>query len=164
MKTFYYRLNVIPVNLPALRERSDDIPHLITHFINIEAEKYGYEPKQFSDSAWYYIKNYEWTGNVRELQNVVERLMILCPADLITEDDLPKKITENYYVNERIASKQLINLKHDGKLATMEEYERDIIQNALERFGSFNAAGKVLGLTHKTVAAKARKYKIIDSI
>ncbi len=64
----YYRLNVIPVNLPALRERSDDIPHLITHFINIEAEKYGYEPKQFSDSAWYYIKNYEWTGNVRELQ------------------------------------------------------------------------------------------------
>ncbi len=90
--------------------------------------------------------------------------MILCPADLITEDDLPKKITENYYVNERIASKQLINLKHDGKLATMEEYERDIIQNALERFGSFNAAGKVLGLTHKTVAAKARKYKIIDSI
>jgi len=160
----YYRLNVIPVNLPALRERSDDIPHLIAHFINIEAEKYGYEPKQFSDSAWYYIQNYEWTGNVRELQNVVERLMILCPTDLISESDLPKKITENYYVNERIASKQLINLKHDGKLATMEEYERDIIQNALERFGSFNAAGKVLGLTHKTVAAKARKYKIIDSI
>lgn len=158
----YYRLNVIPVQLPALRERIEDIPALVTHFMDREAEKYETESKQFTEAAWYYLKNYDWTGNIRELQNVVERLMILCPNDCVCEADLPTKITGNYRVNERIASKQLINLKHDGGLATMEEYERDIIQSALERFGSFNAAGKVLGLTHKTVAAKARKYKIID--
>jgi len=158
----YYRLNVIPVNLPSLRERSEDILLLTEYFINIEAEKYGCEAKILTETAEYYIKNYDWAGNIRELQNVIERIMILCTEECITEEELPKKITGNYHLNERISSNQLINLKHDGKLATMEEYEKVIIKRALNQFGSFNAAGKVLGITHKTVAAKARKYNIVD--
>lgn len=83
----YHRLNVIPIYVPSLAERKDDIPLLAEKFLNDVAEEYGDQPKSFSPEAMEYMKNLPWTGNVRELRNVVERLVIMCDA-IISIDEV----------------------------------------------------------------------------
>ncbi len=155
----YYRLNVIPIYLPTLRERKDDINLLIDHFISkISCEKF-----QITDEAKDCLYNYNWPGNVRELENVIERIIVLSENDIININDLPYNISKMYGMNlYKSDEESLINMKKDGKLATLEDYEKEIIKEALKRFGSFNAAGKALGITHKTVAYKARKYGLVE--
>ena len=85
----YYRLNVIPIEVPALRDRKDDIPLLVDHFIALFCGENGKRPKTVSGVALGYFLAYDWPGNVRELRNMVERLVIMTPGDLIGADDLP---------------------------------------------------------------------------
>ncbi len=85
----YYRLNVIPLNAPPLRERADDIPLLISYFIKQVAEEQGIRAKRFTSEAFEYLKHYAWPGNVRELKNVAERLLIMAPTPIITSHDIP---------------------------------------------------------------------------
>jgi len=82
----YHRLNVIPVYVPPLAERRDDIPLLAEKFLGDVAEEYGDQPKTFSPEAMEYMKNLPWTGNVRELRNVVERLVIMCDATISVDE------------------------------------------------------------------------------
>jgi transcriptional regulator with PAS, ATPase and Fis domain len=94
---------------------------------------------------------------VRELENVIERAINLTDDNVIDIDDLP-----TYVTGISIEDKQfLVNPDSDGEIAPFEEYEKEIIKLALKKYKSFNAAGKALGLTHKTVAAKARKYGLL---
>jgi two-component system, NtrC family, nitrogen regulation response regulator NtrX len=88
----YYRLNVIPIEVPALRTRQDDIPALVGHFINQFCAENGKHAKTLSGEAMGYFLAYDWPGNVRELRNMVERLVIMAPGDVITADDLPKPL------------------------------------------------------------------------
>jgi two-component system nitrogen regulation response regulator NtrX len=85
----YYRLNVIPIEVPALRTRRDDIPALVGHFVNQFCAANGKRAKTLSTEAMGYFLAYDWPGNVRELRNMVERLVIMAPGDVITADDLP---------------------------------------------------------------------------
>src|SRR5947207_6107094 len=87
----YYRLNVIPIEVPALRTRKDDITKLVDHFVAVFCAENGKRPKTMSGEALGYFLAYDWPGNVRELRNMVERLVIMAPGDLIGADDLPRR-------------------------------------------------------------------------
>lgn len=157
----YYRLNVVPIRLPALRERPDDINSLIL-FLNQKIScDLGMKMKQFSNEVIEALKNYHWPGNIRELENILKRVIIMSDKETIELYDLPNSITKIYHYNKSEMSRDsLIQLNSSGEVASIEEYEKEIIEIALKKYKSFNAAGKVLGVTHKTVAAKARKYNI----
>lgn len=160
----YYRINVIPIYLPSLRERKEDISILVAYFLNKIGNELNKKNIRLSKEAENCLHKYNWPGNVRELENLIERLIVLCDGYAIELQDLPSEISMLYDVNENYSGSNLINIGESGKIATLEEYEREIIKYALKRFGSFNAAGKALGITHKTVAAKARKYNIIEGL
>lgn len=120
-------------------------------------KKLNKEIKYVTKEAIKTLVKYEWPGNIRELQNIMERCIIMTDKEFIDIDDLPM-----YIVGYKPESGTLINFD-GGDLATMEEYEEEIIRLAMKKYGSFNRAGKALGLTHKTVATKARKFGIVES-
>jgi len=88
----YFRLNVIPIVVPPLRDRREDIPRLVQHFAKRTAEEHNLRPKRFEPSAMDVLSRYRWRGNIRELRNTVERLMIMTPADAVRVEDLPSDI------------------------------------------------------------------------
>ncbi|MBP2631424.1 MAG: putative sigma54 specific transcriptional regulator with sensor [Firmicutes bacterium] len=150
----YYRLNVIPLFLPPLRERVEDIPLLTEHFIKKLSEKAGKQVKGITSEALGVFMAYKWPGNVRELENIIERVITLMDADYISIEHLPSYITGEIVMKE-------VKSFECGAVLPWEEYEKQIISNALKRCGSFNAASKLLKLTHKTVATKAKKYGLV---
>ncbi len=91
----YYRISVIPVQLPALRERTEDIPMLVTHFAQQISQRQGIPAPRFSDEVMGVMKSYRWPGNVRELQNAVERAIALCDGGAVTLKDLPERVLES---------------------------------------------------------------------
>ena len=158
----YYRLNVLPIYVPSLKERREDIPMLLEHFIKRISINMNKEIAGVSPEAENCLLNYDWPGNIRELENLVERVIALTDGNEIDINSLPSKISSLYCVNRHTCSAPaLINMNNSGNIATLEEYEKEIIKEALARFGSYNAAGKALGITHKTVALKARRYNIV---
>lgn len=159
----YYRLNVISIHIPSLRERIEDINDLCIYFIDKINAKTGREVKGLSKEVKEAFCQYDWPGNVRELENLMESLIVLAEGDIIQLSEIPHYISNIYHVNNYgIKGSSLINTGEKGELPTLEEYEREIIKLALDRHGSFNAAGKALGVTHRTIALKARKYNIVD--
>jgi two-component system nitrogen regulation response regulator NtrX len=88
----FFRLNVIPIVVPPLRERREDIPRLVQHFAKRTAEEHNLKPKRFEPSAMDALQRYRWRGNIRELRNAVERLLIMTPADQVRAEDLPAEI------------------------------------------------------------------------
>lgn len=153
----YYRLNVVSILLPSLRERKEDIPLLAQYFLNKLSVELGKHVTDISKLAMKYLVAYDWPGNIRELENIIERAINFTDYNFIDINVLPKEIT-----GIDLSEKQfLINCDINGEVASFEDYEKEIIQIAMKKYKSFNAAGKVLGLTHKTVASKARKYGIV---
>ena len=150
----YYRLNVIPILLPPLRDRAPDIPLLVEHFMQKVSRAAHRTVRGVSPEAMELLMHYRWPGNVRELENVIESVITLMDGDVITPAVLPS------YLTGALAERAVEGLA-DTAVLPWEEYEKQIIANALRRCGSFNAAGKSLHLTHKTVAAKARKYGLV---
>jgi len=156
----YYRLNVIPLFLPPLKERKDDIPLLVDHFLKKFNKDFGREIQGIKKSAMDALIQYDWPGNVRELKNIIERFVALADGEYIELSDLPLSIYQNageiLENNLECISTSIVQ----GEVFLLEEYEKQIITAALDKYGSYTAAGKVLGITHKTVAAKAQKYGI----
>lgn len=150
----YYRLNVISISLPPLRERKEDINLLIEHFINKLSITLNKKITHIDKEAIQYLQSYNWPGNIRELQNIIERAINLCDNSSITLKDLPIYIT-----NTKPSSEGLINLVN-GDILPLEEYEKELIKLAMKKYKSFNKAGKALGLTHRTVSLKCEKYGI----
>lgn len=150
----YYRLNVIPIILPPLRDRPDDIPLLVEHFIEKISKENKKDVRGITPDAMQMFMHYRWPGNVRELENVIERVITLMDTDLITAAVLPS------YIKGDIAVREVQSLADDTVLP-WEEYEKQIIANALRQGTSFNGAAKLLRISHKTVAAKARKYGLV---
>jgi two-component system nitrogen regulation response regulator NtrX len=87
----YFRLNVIPITVPPLRERREDIPGLVQHFAKRSFEEHNLKPKKFDASAMEVLQRYRWRGNIRELRNAVERMLIMVPNDVIRAEDLPRE-------------------------------------------------------------------------
>lgn len=150
----YYRLNVLTILLPALRDRKEDINLLVEYFIKKMNAKLNKSIKGINKEALIYLHEYNWPGNIRELENVIERAMNMCEEEIITSKDLPVFMT-----NLTSQSHRLVNLVN-GDLVPIEEYEKEIIKIAMKKYKSYNAASKVLGLTHRTVALKCQKYGI----
>ena len=164
-KTFredlYYRLNVIPLDLIPLRCRIDDISLLIKYFKNKYIKANEVSDIEISDEAMNALCEYEWPGNIRELKNVVERLIVLSEDDYIDFFDLPSSITNYYGEMKSKKVDYLINYNVGNDIESFDVYEKEIYRIAYEKYGSFNKAAKVLGVTHKTVASKLRKYELI---
>jgi DNA-binding NtrC family response regulator len=124
----FYRLNVISLDLPPLRNRKQDIPLLAAHFLKFYAEENGFEPRQLSAETLRLLMDYEWPGNVRELENAIERGVVLSTGTSITPDLLPAQLRGNTY------STDLLEQKPDASLFdVMEDIERRIIADRLER-------------------------------
>ncbi|MDU4910409.1 sigma-54-dependent Fis family transcriptional regulator [Clostridium baratii] len=158
----FYRLNVIPIELPPLRDRKGDITLLIKHFFNKKLE--NNEIRNISDEALMALCNYKWNGNIRELENIIERILVLSEKSLIDIEDIPYFIRK-YNNNCNIKLKEITNTEdslpkifNDEKIYTLKEYEKLIIEKALKKYGSYNKAGKALGITHRTVSLKAKEY------
>jgi len=156
----YYRLNVIPLLLPPLRERKEDIPMLVEYFLDKISRELNKNLKSIKSDALAVLMQYKWPGNVRELENMIERMVTLTEGSSISAKHLPSYLKEELLLEK----KEQNNFITDDIVLTWNEYEKLIIRLALEKFGSFNSAGKALGLTHKTVAAKARKYGIEKTV
>jgi DNA-binding NtrC family response regulator len=149
----YYRLAVVPLHLPPLRERKEDIPELIEHLFQKAKERYGISEAQLAPSVMPYLVAYRWPGNVRELENVVERLLVLSPHKSIGEAELPEEI-RGVQPN---ASSFRIDLPDEG--ISLEGVERELIMRALERFnGNQTHAAKYLDISRRTLIYRIEKY------
>ncbi|PKN16396.1 MAG: DNA-binding response regulator [Deltaproteobacteria bacterium HGW-Deltaproteobacteria-23] len=152
----YYRLAVIPLHLPPLRQRRDDIPLLLRHFCT----KHGAGEVTFDKASLTLLTGYAWPGNVRELENLVERLLIMRSSDTITSEDLPVKIRTNAALNCTSAgSGCIINLPEEGY--PLEQLEREVVVQALER-NQWNqaAAARFLRIPRHTLIYRMEKYDI----
>lgn len=162
----YYRLNVIPILLPPLRERTEDIPLLVDDFLHKVIAEQKKTVAGIASEAMAGLMAYRWPGNVRELENVIERMVTLSDSPILTAADLPFYLREGSEAAPALVQPETValpDLKQPAILPWV-EYEKQIIATALAKYGSFNAAGKALGLTHKTVAAKAQKYGIAKTV
>jgi len=139
----YYRLNVVPINVPPLRERKEDIPALVEHFIRKHREDLGSRVESISEEALDVLMRYHWPGNVRELENVIERSLVLCPGDRLEARDIRLDTA-------RKAAPPADGFLPPGK--TLQEYEHDLIRKALELAkGNKSQAARLLGLTRNAL-------------
>ena len=151
----FYRLNVVPVHLPPLRERSEDILLLIDHFISAFSTEYKLEPKTIAPEALDKLHLYAWPGNIRELQNVIERLFALCPSNEIGLADLPEQIADS--------ASQPIAFQADTELPTLETMEKSLIAAALRNSsGNKNEAARCLGIDRQRLYRKIEKYGLVS--
>jgi two-component system response regulator HydG len=154
----FYRLNVMPLNVPSLRDRRDDIPLLAQHFLEKFAEKNRKAVKGFVPLAMDMLLNYDWPGNVRELENAIERAVILLTGEYITETQLPLNITERYSDPEMPQAS--IDPVMDG-MHSLEDIEKEAIFAALKASGGNKAeAARRLGITRKTLHNKLKNYEL----
>jgi two-component system nitrogen regulation response regulator NtrX len=151
----YYRLNVIPLRIPPLRDRKEDIPLLIDRFIKDSALKEGEQEKQVTDEALAILMNYNWPGNVRELKNIIERLMIMTPARVISKFDLFPLFEE--VKMETPAS--VPDLTNDTFRAAKQDFERQYIIRKLREFdGNISKTAEAIGLERSNLHKKIRGY------
>ena len=156
----FYRLNVVGLFLPPLRERRDDIALLLDHFLRLKAQEHSIAPKNLSPEVVDFFTSYPWPGNIRELENLIERLTILTPHETIMLRDLP--------IGMR-STDQTATLKEDVLSGSrplsdaVDEFERELIVKALQRTG-FNQtkAASLLGTSRRILKYRIEKLKITD--
>lgn len=150
----YYRLNVISVILPPLKKRKEDINLLVEHFLNKLSNKFNIALPIIENQALKLLREYDYPGNIRELENILERAIAMSEGGIIRDKDLPI-----YINNIKEENHGLINV-YNNEMLPFEEYDKEIIRLAMKKYGSFNKAGKALGLTHRTISLKCKKYDI----
>jgi two-component system NtrC family response regulator len=154
----FYRLNVINIEVPPLRERTEDIRLLVSHFI----EKYRMDDDkkkiELSPEAWKAFYNYSWPGNIRELENIIERAVVLNSGGLIHLEDLPKEVSggqEELDVDRFIPSRAPLQI-------TLEQIEKKLIKRALNQCNNIQShAAESLGITKSLIQHKMKKYNIV---
>jgi two-component system NtrC family response regulator len=152
----YYRLSVVAIELPPLRERRDDIPLLARHFLKQYADRYGIPDLSVSEDAMEKLIHYIWPGNVRELQNVIERMAVLAKNSVLQVDDLPEEIRR---AESRVAS---IGLKLPEAGIDLEEVEKEILLQALERHDwNQTHAARYLNISRKTLIYRMEKFALL---
>jgi DNA-binding NtrC family response regulator len=156
----FYRLNVIPIHVPPLRERAEDIPLLVTHFLQKYARP-NEPPKKMSPEAMERLLTYRWPGNVRELENAIERAAVTTVGDTITVDKLPSRVTGSAPAERALLEIDLKNpLPYYLKQAT-EQIERQYILKALEKSrGNVGRCAELCGLSRRSVSGKISQYEI----
>ncbi len=151
----FYRLNIIPITLPPLRMRKDDIPLLADHFLRLYAKKIGKINIHFDKEVFHYFERYDWPGNVRELENVIERMVVMSAGDLLTQDNLPEQI--RYVKTSPLTI--IKNLPPEG--ISLEEVEKELINKALQMHdGNQSKAAHFLGISRQTLLYRMKKYNL----
>lgn len=151
----FYRFNVFAIKMPSLRERKEDIPFLVQHFINVLGHKYGLAVKSITRQTEEILMSYTWPGNVRELRNVIERAMIVCKNEIIQPSHLPP-----YYRDPERRTDEFIKIPL-GK--TLREIEEQVILRTLDMTGNNKAeAARTLGVDVKTIRNKLKGFGILD--
>ena len=149
----FYRINVINIHLPPLRERMDDIPLLVNHFIKSFNKKFNKSIRQFSSSAFDLILDYNWPGNIRELENAIEHCFVLCNGEVIQVECLPKRIRE---FNEQASV-----LDNSSRQKGFKETEKELIISVLEKNNHNRPkAAKELNIDPSTLWRKMKKHNI----
>lgn len=184
-KDLYYRLNVVPIQIPPLRERKEDIPLLIKHFLEKVNKKYHLN-KEFSISTISMLQKYSWPGNVRELENMVERMAVIGQRDLVTNDIIPEHVIKEIMNTSNIISEKCLDgtglnvfsvkenstIKErgdetlpDSLTKAIEMYEENLIRKAIGKYGTAIKASKALHVNQSTFSRKVKKYgiKVISS-
>ncbi len=150
----YFRLAVIPLHVPALRERRDDIPALVDHFLKRFADEAGRRPKTVDPTAMKRLADYTWPGNVRELRNLSERLMIMAPGDIVVEADLPPRL-------RNVDSDSALERDDASLKEAREAFERLYIERRLRNAGgNVSQAARDLGLDRRHLYRKLEAYGI----
>jgi DNA-binding NtrC family response regulator len=142
----YYRLNVVPINIPPLRERKEDIPFLVKHFVQKLSRDLGTPPREITPAAMERLVSHSWPGNVRELENTIERSLVLASGDVLQPSDIRIEAPRN---NIPMAAQQA-PLLPEGE--TLEHWEQMMIREALRRAnGNKSQAARMLGLTRNAL-------------
>ncbi|MBL8961717.1 MAG: sigma-54-dependent Fis family transcriptional regulator, partial [Gemmatimonadetes bacterium] len=150
-RDLYYRLNVIAIHLPALRERAEDIPLLADAFLIKQATARGESPKTLTESALDALVHYPWPGNVRELENALERAVILCPGEEIDASHLPEKLTSR--TPDRLVEQR------ETPNPTLDAIERAYIMWILQsEGGNKTRAAETLGIDPSTLHRKLQRF------
>ncbi|HSK72143.1 MAG TPA: sigma 54-interacting transcriptional regulator [Pyrinomonadaceae bacterium] len=167
-KDLYYRLSVFPITLPPLRERAEDIHLLVFHFLEIYKEKTGRFVSGISKEALRALVNYDWSGNVRELENAIERAVIIASGRQIELDDLPEAISRKAFEIHAQARQERLRAAGDGRSigieielpAAMEEVEKKVIEAMLDYTnGDKSRASRLLNIGRKTLYRKLEQYE-----
>jgi two-component system, NtrC family, nitrogen regulation response regulator NtrX len=156
----YFRLNVVPIFVPPLRDRQDDIPLFADHFMALLAREYGRRPKTFDSDALVALRQYPWPGNVRELHNVIERLMIMVPGDRISSRDLTF-LDQAQPADDRASAQIMASAPlHEAR----DQFERDYILRALAaQQGNISRTADMLGIERSNLYRKMRSFGIAPS-
>jgi len=149
----YFRLNVVPIQLPPLRGRREDIPLLSDYFLQEVAHRYQRPGLHFAKEVFRYFQAYAWPGNVRELKHMVERLAVIAENDVVSAGDLPENLTSS----TGSAANVLVQLPDDG--IDLEEVEREILRQALDKHGGNQTrAAQYLNITRSALIYRMQKY------
>jgi DNA-binding NtrC family response regulator len=155
----YYRLNVIPVHVPPLRERKSDIPLLVHHFLDHFNKRKKKKIRGMTDETMNLLLQYEWPGNVRELENTIERVVILLDNDLVTPQDLPEKFHD--FSPENLLKRPEFPEEGISLDAAVNEFEKNLILQALIKSGWVkNKAARLLNLNRTTLIEKIKRQNL----
>ena len=153
----YFRLNVVQITMPPLRDRTEDLPILLNHFLEEFAEENHIDAPTFEPGAMQCLRRYSWPGNIRELENVIERVMILCAGETIRVSDLPQGFKDNVY-----NTLHLEGIPANAKLYdTLAMIERTMIERALKMSNNVQShAAELLGIGKSGLNQKIKKYNL----
>lgn len=162
----YYRLNVVPIHLPPLRDRTVDLLELSKYFLEIYNLKFKKSIKGFTDSAFEQMRSYRWPGNIRELKNIIERIVILNDIDYIDVEQLPSEVRDQSIKAKQVEIEQDSNVPIPDGFSLEEEVadlEKYYISKALEiSKDNFSATSKILGISRHALNRRMKKYFEVD--
>jgi two-component system, NtrC family, nitrogen regulation response regulator NtrX len=154
----YYRLHVIPLRVPPLRDRKEDIPFLTERFLQDFAAKEGQQPKTLTDGALEQLMVHDWPGNVRELKNIIERLIILTPSNEISADDIPELDMKTEQSPAAPEASTVRDSLRDARL----DFERQFIIKKLEEYdGNISKTAEAIGLERSNLHKKLKSLKVV---
>ena len=162
----YYRLNVVPISLPPLREREDDILDIARHFLDLYTERYRKGSCHFSEGAERWLGNHTWPGNIRELRNIIERAVLLCAQDQIRVEDLALGQIER---NLAVGQNPVLEITGLGEIRiavppwgiALEDVERKLIEEVLKiAGGNTTRSAQLLHISRDTLRYRIKKYRL----
>jgi transcriptional regulator with PAS, ATPase and Fis domain len=153
----YYRINVMNIQLPPLRNRKDDLPILVNYFIESFNTKFKRNIKHFSSSAFDILMEFNWPGNIRELENVIEHCFVLCNSEIIQVEHLPKKL--------RQFDVQSVSTNLKSSLSNIQKFEKEVIINTLKKHnGNKVKTASELNIHPTTLWRKMKNFGIYQSL
>ena len=171
-KDLYYRLNVVTLHLPALRERKDDVPHLVRHFVEDIARELGHSPPPVTANALERLSAYTWPGNVRELQNLLRKMLILGRGAAIRAEDVERALAGPVPAGDG-AEVSTDDLREQVRRALREQAGGDVFDQLMDKMGALivrealelcsgnrSQAARMLGLSRPTLLARIDKYRL----